>query len=115
MFLISAYLQNAACFLLRLPGKPKGATDSLGGLNRVSLGRKEDVSALTLSSFRVSILTSRSGSALSLSSKTTSASPSSPLDLPQLHSKGGGGGDSGWQAHGHLTGVPPPPADTADG
>ena len=83
----------------------------------MSLGRKEDVSALTLSSFRVSILTSRSESALSLSSKTTSASPllSSGPAFPQLHSKGGGGGDSGWQAHGHLTGVPPLPADTADG
>ena len=73
-------------FLLSLPNQaPRKAQgcykDSLGALNRMSLGRKEDVSALTLSSSWVSTLTFRSGSALSLSNKMTSASPSCPLDL----------------------------------
>ena len=102
MFVICTHLQNTACFPPKAaqpgPEKHKGATTIPLGLNRMSFGRKEDASALTLAAPRGFHLTSKSGLALSLNSKVTLARwLSSPLDLSfctQIL--------RGWQVHGRL-------------
>ena len=105
-------------FLLRLPNQAQKSTRMQQrfpqGFEQNVLWKKANcicLDPLFLSGFH---LTSKSGSSLSLSSKVTSASPSNPWDLSLLTCTVRGG-DSGRQTHSLLTGVPPLPADTADG
>lgn len=112
------HLQTAACFPPAMakagPEKHDGAPRLReAALNRTPSGRKVDVSALTLLLWGLRV-TSKSGSALSLSSKGTLASLSSPLDLSLfIHTVRGM--NSGWYAaHCLVLGMPPLPDDTAE-